>query len=88
MAVIAKNESVAIGPQDTEAGFYELPGINLADVLTEQVLLWLPMRSLCRDDCKGICPVCGANRNLAACGCELPKGDTRWDALKSIVIKN
>jgi uncharacterized protein len=88
MAVIAKNESVAIGPQDTEAGFYELPGISLADVLTEQILLWLPMRSLCRDDCQGICPVCGANRNLAACGCELPKGDTRWDALKSIVIEN
>lgn len=88
MEVIAINESVAISGKDTEAGFYEMPGIQLADVLTEQILLWLPMRSLCRDDCKGICPVCGANRNLTACGCELPKGDTRWDALKSIVIKN
>jgi len=88
MEEIAKNESVAISGKDTEAGFYEMPGINLAEVLTEQILLWLPMRSLCREDCKGICPVCGANRNSTACGCEMPKGDTRWDALKSVVIKN
>lgn len=88
METITRNEVVSIAGADTEIGFYELPGLNLSDVLMEQILLWLPMRSLCRDDCKGICPVCGANRNLTACGCEVPKSDSRWDALKSIVIKN
>ena len=53
----------AIEPSASDVGFYEGAGIELNDVLREVVLLALPMRWMCQDDCKGICPSCGRNRN-------------------------
>jgi uncharacterized protein len=67
-------------------GFYELPGLELEDILREQVLLQLPMQRVCSDTCKGICPVCGANRNETGCQCEVRTADDRWTALKDIRI--
>jgi uncharacterized protein len=87
MALIARNESVPIDRDDTDIGFYEGQGLELADVLREQVLLWLPMRGLCREDCKGICPTCGVNRNRESCGCVETFADPRWDALKNLHFK-
>ena len=69
---------------EEEVGFYRGDGLQLEDVAKEQVLLNLPMRSLCREDCKGLCPVCGGNRNREACKCEEHLTDPRWDALKKI----
>ncbi len=71
-----------LAPEDCEIGFYEGSGFELADVLQEQVLLWLPMHWLCREDCQGICPVCGANRNQTACTCRQTSFDERWAALR------
>jgi uncharacterized protein len=48
-----------------------------ADVVAEQVHLALPMKSLCREDCRGLCPECGANLNLGSCGCRRGSGDAR-----------
>lgn len=87
MSLIARSESVPIDREDTDIGFYEGHGLELADVVREQVMLWLPMRGLCREDCKGICPVCGANRNRDACSCVKTFGDSRWDALKGLHFK-
>jgi uncharacterized protein len=63
-------EEVAIDEGEAEMGFYEEPGLVLEDILREQLLLQLPMQHICSETCKGICPVCGANRNEADCGCE------------------
>ncbi len=71
----------SIGTSETEIGYYEGGSLLLEDVLREQVLLSLPARTLCRDDCKGICPRCGANRNNDSCGCEELPADPRWSAL-------
>ena len=87
MALIARNESVPIDRQDTDIGFYEGHGLELADVVREQVMLWLPMRGLCREDCKGICPTCGVNRNREKCDCVQSFVDSRWDALKGLQFK-
>ena len=54
----------------------------LEDVAKEQVLLSLPMRAVCREDCKGLCPHCGINRNRETCDCQAAKVDPRWEALK------
>jgi uncharacterized metal-binding protein YceD (DUF177 family) len=43
--------------------------IDLDELATEQIYLLLPLKPLCRSSCKGLCPRCGANRNLAECGC-------------------
>ena len=73
-----------IDASEAEMGFYEGGGVELKDVLREYVLLSVPMQRLCRPDCKGMCPVCGTNRNLTDCGCQLESADDRWAALKSI----
>lgn len=82
MKEIARDEEVAISRAETEIGFYEGSGLELADVLREQIAIELPMRSLCREDCRGLCPVCGKNRNNEACICQETLADTRWEALR------
>ena len=78
------NEEVAIDAGEAEIGFYEGDGIELNDVLREYVLLTLPMQRVCRQDCKGICPACGQNRNLKDCACQAVPLDDRWAALERI----
>lgn len=69
MASIARNEEVKVSPDELEVGFYSGGGIELADVVAEQVNLFLPMKIVCRTECRGLCPTCGANRNLQKCQC-------------------
>lgn len=83
MTAIARDEEVAIGQAETEIGFYEGGGLELADVVQEQIAIELPMRSLCREDCRGICPLCGKNRNGEACACHESFADPRWEALRN-----
>jgi len=69
---------------EAEMGFYEGESLELNDVLREQVLLALPMQRVCREDCKGICPQCGRNRNQNECHCQVASVDDRWAALKEL----
>lgn len=66
-----------------EVGYYEGNGLALNDVLREIVLLALPMQLVCNEACKGICPVCGQDRNLRDCGCEAQPVDDRWRELQA-----
>src|SRR5271157_6076715 len=74
----------AISTSETEIGYYQDGGLSLEDVLREQVLLSLPARSLCREDCKGLCPRCGADRNTQSCNCAEAANDPRWEALAGL----
>lgn len=74
----------AISTSETEIGYYEGDGLWLEDVLREQVLLALPARILCREDCQGLCPKCGRNRNSGQCACNTTSNDPRWSALEGI----
>jgi uncharacterized protein len=76
----------AITEDETEIGYYEASGLLLEDAVREQVLLTLPSRSLCQPDCKGLCPHCGLNRNLAACECVEKPVDPRLSALAGIAV--
>jgi len=78
---IAREEEVQIDGAELEVGFYQGNGLLLEDSLREQILLDLPMKSLCQPDCRGICPQCGQNRNLVNCGCPARTGDDRWAPL-------
>lgn len=75
---------VEIAEADSDIAFYQGDGIGLEDVLREQVMLAVPMQRLCREDCRGICAVCGQNRNLKPCDCQVKLADDRWAALKEI----
>jgi uncharacterized protein len=74
----------SITAPETEIGYYQKDSLALEDVLREQVLLALPVRTLCKPDCKGLCPRCGANRNLQPCTCEDGPSDPRWEALAGL----
>jgi uncharacterized protein len=78
----------AITEDETEIGYYEKSGLLLEDAVREQVLLGLPGRALCQQECKGLCPKCGANRNLADCGCAEEQTDARWTALTGLSLGN
>jgi uncharacterized protein len=72
-----KPEEARLKEDDAEIGFFEGEGLFLADVLREQVLLALPMKVICRADCRGLCPNCGANLNHEECRCETHAADPR-----------
>jgi len=74
----------SISAPETEIGYYQNDSLLLEDVLREQVLLSLPVRMLCKPDCKGLCPRCGENRNTQACNCEEAQADPRWEALAGL----
>jgi uncharacterized protein len=80
----ASEEDIEIDAGESELAFYEGEGIELKDVLREYVLLAMPMQRVCRQECQGICPACGQNRNLVHCGCEAKPVDDRWAALKNL----
>src|SRR5213595_21338 len=87
-SVVAGAEEVEIDEGEAEIGFYEGGGMQLEDILREQVLLALPMQRVCSDVCKGICPVCGKNLNETGCECKVETHDERWGAaLRKLEIK-
>jgi uncharacterized protein len=77
-------EEVAIDDGEAQIAFYEGAGLELNDILREHILLSLPMQYVCSEACKGICPVCGRNRNQGDCGCREQLVDERWAALKNL----
>lgn len=77
----------ALREGEIEIGFYDGEGLDLKDVLREQVLLAMPMQYLCREDCRGLCPHCGVNRNLVACSCVPEVVNERWAALRRLSAK-
>ena len=74
---------VEVDDSEIEIGFYDGEGLQLGDVVGEQLLLWLPMQCVCDEGCKGICPSCGANRNKTSCDCHQKPADERWAALRN-----
>jgi uncharacterized protein len=86
----AQEEEVELTDRDVVVGYYDGDQLDLGEVVREQIILGLPLKPLCREDCRGLCPTCGRNRNASACGCpplEEP-GDPRFEALRKLVDKN
>jgi uncharacterized protein len=79
----AEKESELHG-DDLEVATFDGEKIDLTELGREQILLNLPTQPFCRADCRGLCPKCGANLNLAACSCETEEIDPRWSALKNL----
>ena len=73
-----------VGDEDLETSFYRDEQIELNELLREQFYLALPMKPLCRDACRGLCPQCGTNLNAGACGCEPVWQDPRLAPLAQL----
>lgn len=72
--------------KEDELGVLHLDGevLETAPILLEQLQLNVPMKPLCRPDCQGLCPICGADRNAGACSCEEQSVDPRWAGLAAL----
>jgi uncharacterized protein len=73
-----------IEEDDLTTAFYENDTIDLGQLMREQFYLALPMKPLCGDDCKGLCPTCGTNWNRSRCDCANRWDDPRFAALRSL----
>jgi uncharacterized protein len=80
----AGREEMSVTTAEAEVSYYQGEGLLLEDVLREQVLLALPIKAICREDCRGLCPHCGGNLNHEPCNCAEPVEDPRWSALKDL----
>jgi uncharacterized protein len=68
---------------DLETDVYAHGELDLEALLETETTLGLPMKPLCRAECRGLCPVCGGNRNTAPCACTERPPDPRWAPLKA-----
>jgi len=84
LGIDARGEEVSITRAETEIGYYQGEGLLLEDALKEQVLLALPAKQVCSENCKGLCPHCGRNLNNETCACAGVVSDPRWTALEDI----
>jgi len=69
---------------DMSVSVFDGEAIDIDEIVKEQILLTVPARTLCREDCKGICPECGIDRNTGECSCVTDNTDPRWAALKNL----
>ena len=74
-------DATELNEDDLSASVYDNETIDVDELVREQIFLAMPTRILCRDECKGLCPVCGADKNATSCVCESQTVDPRWAAL-------
>ncbi len=75
---------IEVADDDLSTAFYRDQTIDLGGLMREQFLLALPMKPLCSDACRGLCPACGTNWNTGSCSCSTGWEDPRLDALKGL----
>ena len=79
-----RKDEIELTSDDLEVDFYDQDILDLTTLVRTETLLALPMKPLCREECKGFCPVCGGNRNLSPCTCEVKLSDPRLEVLRGL----
>ncbi len=82
----SRTGEIELHERDLDFAVYQNDEIDLDEMVLEQLELGLPTRLLCREDCQGLCPECGVDRNLESCACAAPT-DPRWQALADLKKK-
>ncbi len=83
-----ESREIELNAEDMGMVYFQGDKINLIDTIQEQVLMEFPLRILCKHDCKGLCPNCGADLNETPCDCNPNPSTGKFDALKSLKIEN
>jgi uncharacterized protein len=83
----ATADNIELAPDDLDVDFYQNDELDVSALVEAETGLALPMKPLCRDDCRGLCPVCGGNRNVVACACGDRAPDPRLTVLKDLVAR-
>jgi uncharacterized protein len=84
-ALVEAQDEHEIGQDDLAVEFYRDETIDLGVLAREQCYLALPMKPLCHETCRGLCPQCGVNLNLTTCACDARWVDPRLEGLKALV---
>jgi uncharacterized protein len=82
---LKEEEYHEVASEELDTDFYRGEELDLLGVLKEQIMLVMPMKPLCCESCKGICPVCGTDLNVDTCACSLKKVDPRFEGLKKLL---
>jgi len=85
VAAAGDDDESEVREADTGVAFYKNDTIDLAEMMRDEFYLALPMKPLCRPDCKGLCPVCGVNWNRETCTCKAEWVDPRMAGLKKLL---
>ncbi len=72
---------------EMEVDFYSGDEIDIDNLIEEEIILSIPMKPLCSEECKGLCPKCGADLNITSCGCSNQVIDERFGMLKKLLKK-
>jgi uncharacterized protein len=78
-------DSASLPPDEMQVIGVDTPSIDLAEDVRQVVLLSVPLKLLCREDCKGLCPHCGANRNERGCDCRETNDNPQWRGLEGLL---
>ncbi|HWR16918.1 MAG TPA: DUF177 domain-containing protein [Terriglobales bacterium] len=84
---VGGGKEVELQDKDAAISYYEGDGLALEDVVREQLLLAVPIKTVCKEECKGLCAHCGRNLNTGQCECAQSASDPRWEALKGLKDK-
>ncbi|HYD47089.1 MAG TPA: DUF177 domain-containing protein [Terriglobales bacterium] len=80
------SEEAELADEDLNLSFYQGDEIDLSPLIREQLILALPTKPLCSEDCQGLCPQCGINRNQQSCDCSDQGGDPRLAVLRNLKV--
>jgi len=83
----ADQEDVELTPADIGLIYFQGEEINLKNEIQEQVVLALPLRALCKPDCRGLCPGCYVDLNTTECHCDTSPPEGKFAALKNLKLK-
>jgi uncharacterized protein len=75
-------QDTELSADDMEYSYFDGEIIDLVPLMYEQIVLQIPIKTLCREDCRGLCPHCGTNLNGSTCDCDRSQGDERFAVLK------
>ncbi|HEX16499.1 MAG TPA: DUF177 domain-containing protein [Deltaproteobacteria bacterium] len=81
-----REDEVELSPDDMEIGFLREEAVEVEEILKERIWLSIPMKPLCKEDCKGLCPTCGKDLNEGECDCPKEAIDPRFAVLKDLKL--
>jgi uncharacterized protein len=80
-------EDLELLDEEMEVDFIKGETIDLDDVIREQIYLSVPMKCVCKTTCRGLCPQCGANLNVAPCSCKSESGHPAFSKLEKLKVQ-
>jgi uncharacterized protein len=83
-----EEDEVELADHDLVSLTYEGDEIDFAPCISEQIIMEIPYKPICRQECQGLCTMCGVSLNTAECGCERRPASTTFGVLKNFTVKN